>query len=62
MTKYLEFQPVPVDVDLVRGHIDNLGKRRVSVHARLEPAAWLLQQHAERTFFVVAPQDRKLNG
>src|ERR671918_790057 len=22
--------------------------RRVSVHARLEPAAWLLQQHAER--------------
>src|SRR5919106_826056 len=36
--------------------------RRVSVHARLEPAPRLLQQHAERTFFVVAPQDRKLNG
>src|ERR671918_1170171 len=36
--------------------------RRVSVHARLEPAAWLLQQHAERTFFVVAPQDTHLNG
>src|ERR671918_104631 len=35
--------------------------RRVSVHARLEPAR-LLQQHAERTLFVVAPQDRKLNG
>src|ERR671919_1644499 len=36
--------------------------RRVSVHARLEPAAWLLQQHAERTFCVVAPQDTHLNG
>jgi hypothetical protein len=36
--------------------------RRVSVHARLESAAGLLQQHAERPFFVVAPQDRKLNG
>src|ERR671918_368374 len=36
--------------------------RRVRVHACLEPAAWLLQQHAERTFFVIAPQDRKLNG
>jgi hypothetical protein len=27
--------------------------RRVSVHARLEPAPWLLQQRAERTFLVV---------
>src|SRR5918992_5264583 len=35
--------------------------RRVSVHGPLEPA-WQLQQHAERTFFVVAPQDRNLTG
>lgn len=26
MAKYLELEPAPADVDLVRGHIDNLGK------------------------------------
>jgi len=26
MTKYLQLEPAPADIDLVRGHIDNLGK------------------------------------
>jgi hypothetical protein len=26
MAKYLQLEPAPVDVDLVRGHIDHLGK------------------------------------
>src|ERR671919_615116 len=36
--------------------------RRMSVHDLVGPAGWVLQQHAERTFFVVAPQDTHLSG
>jgi Flp pilus assembly protein TadD len=38
MTKYLVLEPAPADIDLVRGHIDNLGKPQAAdVDPELEP-------------------------
>jgi Flp pilus assembly protein TadD len=38
MTKYLQLEPAPPDIDLVRGHIDNLGKPEANdVDPPLEP-------------------------
>jgi hypothetical protein len=38
MAKYLMLEPAPADVDLVRGHIDNLGKPQAKdVDPELEP-------------------------
>ncbi len=39
MAKYLELEPAPADVDLVRGHMDNLGK---PAGASVDPALELL--------------------
>ena len=38
MAKYLALEPAPADVDLVHGHVDNLGKPpAASVDPELEP-------------------------
>jgi hypothetical protein len=38
MTKYLQIDPAPPDVDLVKGHLENLGKpEAASVDPQLEP-------------------------
>ena len=36
MTKYLQLEPAPQDVDVVRAHVDNLGKQATGVEPDLE--------------------------